>query len=100
MTAPAKTTLPIHQETDRDVKSHCKFLARNATTRNIVDLLLVITILVLLSIAAPIIRGDHCGKFLLKQLNEIIECLNSSRTRPRASKASTSDNERDRVCRV
>ncbi|XP_078359708.1 uncharacterized protein LOC144644156 isoform X2 [Oculina patagonica] len=55
--APAKTTLPVHQETDH---SDCKFRAGNATTRNIVDLLLVITIIVLLSIAAPIIRGDHC----------------------------------------
>ena len=37
----------------------------NATTRNIVDLILVIAILVLLTIAAPVIRGDcnYDGKF-------------------------------------
>jgi len=63
--APAPTTLRIQR--DRNHKSDCKFqlkfLAGNATTRNIVDLLLVITILVLLRIAAPVIRGDRCGKF-------------------------------------
>ena len=59
--APTKTALPIH----RDVMSGCKYVAGNATTRNIVDLLLVITIIVLLGVAAPIIRGDHCGKLLL-----------------------------------
>lgn len=63
--APAPTTLGIHR--DRNHKSDCKFqlkfLAGNATTRNIVDLLLVITILVLLRVAAPVIRGDRCGKF-------------------------------------
>jgi len=64
--APAPTTLRIHQETNfkSDCKFQLKFLAGNATTRNIVDLLLVITILVLLGIAAPVIRGDRCGKFL------------------------------------
>ena len=65
--APAKTALQIHQETDhRDALSDCKFLAGNATTRNIIDLLLVITIIVLLGVATPIIRGDHCaGKFFV-----------------------------------
>jgi len=60
--APAPTTLRIHQETNfkSDCKFQLKFLAGNATTRNIVDLLLVITILVLLGIAAPVIRGDRC----------------------------------------
>ena len=64
--APTKTALPLHQDTDhRDAMSDCKFVAGNATTRNILDLLLVITIIVLLGIAAPIIRGDRCGKLLL-----------------------------------
>jgi len=65
--APAPTTLRIHQETNHhksDCKFQLKFLAGNATTRNIVDLLLVITIVVLLGVAAPVIRGDRCGKFL------------------------------------
>ena len=63
--APTKSTLRTHQEKNcDDMTDDCKFLAGNATTRNIVDLLLVITILVLLGIAAPIIRGDHCGKFV------------------------------------
>ena len=66
--APVPTTLPcIHQE--KNLKSDCKFqlkfLAGNATTRNIVDLLLVIVILVLLGVAAPVLRGDRCGKFSL-----------------------------------
>ena len=59
-------TLRIHQDTnpESDCKSQLKFLAGNATTRNMVDLLLVITILVLLGVAAPVVRGDSCGKFL------------------------------------
>lgn len=62
--APAPMTLRIHQGTNLEsgCKFQLKFLAENATTRNIVDLLLVITILVLLGIAAPVIRGDLCDK--------------------------------------
>ena len=43
-------------------ESEWKVAARNiisnATTRNIIDLLLVLVILVLLTLAAPVIRGD------------------------------------------
>ena len=64
--APAKSALPLHQDTDHsDAMSDCKFIAGNATTRNILDLFLVITIIVLLGVAAPIIRGDRCGKFFV-----------------------------------
>ena len=57
-----QATLQIYQEKDCKYASRCKFLVENATTRNIVDLLLVFIILVLLGVAAPIIRGDHCGE--------------------------------------
>ena len=60
--ASKQATMQIYQEKDCKYASRCKFLVENATTRNIVDLLLVIIILVLLGIAAPIIRGDHCGE--------------------------------------
>ena len=69
--APTKRTLPTHQEKVHEDKSDCKFLAGNATTRNIVDLLLLITIIVLFGIAAPIIRGDRCGKFFSVVISRI-----------------------------
>ena len=77
-------TLRLHQATDleSDCKFQLKFLAGNATTRNTVDLILVLTIFVLLGIAAPIIRGDHCGKFLIWTLRcyeiNFRECINRS----------------------
>lgn len=62
--APSQTTLQLRlREENHDNVSQCKLLADNATTRNVVDLLLVIIIFVLLGVAAPIIRGDVCGKF-------------------------------------
>ena len=66
--APTKMTLQTSQlvavkEDTADWKATIKSFAGSATARNMVDLLLVITILVLLGIAAPIIRGDHCGEF-------------------------------------
>ena len=67
--APTKMTLQTSQlvavkEDTADWKATIKSFADKATARNMVDLLLVITILVLLGIAAPIIRGDHCGEFV------------------------------------
>lgn len=50
----------VEQEEKLDWVSLKRF-ASNATTRNMVDLLLVITIIVLLGIAAPVIRGDCKG---------------------------------------
>ncbi|CAH3142528.1 unnamed protein product [Porites lobata] len=44
-----------------DHKAFLKRLTSNATARNMIDLLLVITILVLLRTAAPIIRGECDG---------------------------------------
>lgn len=59
--APSQTTLQLQlQEKNFENISHCKLLVENATTRNVVDLLLVFIILVLLGVAAPIIRGDYC----------------------------------------
>lgn len=68
--ALTKVTLQTSQlvavkEDTADWKVAIKCLVDNATARNMVDLLLVITILVLLGIAAPIIRGDHCGELFL-----------------------------------
>lgn len=68
--ALTKVTLQTSQlvavkEDTADWKATIKCLVDNATARNMVDLLLVITILVLLGIAAPIIRGDHCGELFL-----------------------------------
>ena len=63
--APSQTTLPLRlrEENHDNYVSQCKLLADNATTRNVFDLLLIIIIFVLLGVAAPIIRGDFCGKF-------------------------------------
>ncbi|CAH3018094.1 unnamed protein product [Porites evermanni] len=44
-----------------DHKGFLKRLTSNATARNMIDLLLVITILVLLRTAAPVIRGECDG---------------------------------------
>lgn len=44
-----------------DHKSLLRRLTSNATARNMIDLLLVITILVLLHTAAPVIRGECNG---------------------------------------
>ena len=68
--ALTKVTLQTSQletvkEDTTDWKAAIKCLVDNATARNMIDLLLVIAILVLLGIAAPIIRGDHCGKLFL-----------------------------------
>ncbi|KAJ7337945.1 Nidogen-2 [Desmophyllum pertusum] len=71
--APTKITLQTNQETDHENMSDCKSIAGNATTRNIVDLLLVITIIVLLGVAAPIIRGDYC---------DIDECTSGNHSCP------------------
>ncbi|XP_027040592.1 pro-epidermal growth factor-like [Pocillopora damicornis] len=61
--APSQTTLQLRlREENHDNVSQCKLLADNATTRNVVDLLLVIIIFVLLGVAAPIIRGDVCER--------------------------------------
>ena len=46
-------------------KAFLKRLTSNATARNTIDLLLVITILVLLRTAAPVIRGECDGMLLL-----------------------------------
>ncbi len=48
--------LVVHQETNCYDMSGCKFLAGNATARDIVDLLLVITIIELSGTAVPIIQ--------------------------------------------
>lgn len=48
-----------------DHKGFLKRLTSNATARNMIDLLLVITILVLLRTAAPVIRGECDGTLLL-----------------------------------
>ena len=48
-----------------DHKAFLKRLTSNATARNTIDLLLVITILVLLRTAAPVIRGECDGMLLL-----------------------------------
>ena len=68
--APSIVTLQMSQEPNQQDTSACKVSMRrfagNATTRNMIDLLLVIIILVLLGIAAPIIRGDYHGKLLQK----------------------------------
>ena len=61
--APSKTTCHIYNEKDQGDELDLKNLAGSTTARNIIDLLLVIIILVLLSVAAPLIRGDYCGKF-------------------------------------
>ncbi|XP_022779835.1 protein kinase C-binding protein NELL2-like isoform X1 [Stylophora pistillata] len=62
--APSQSTsrLQLREENLEKNISHCKLLVENATTRNFVDLLLVIIILVLLGVAAPIIRGDYCER--------------------------------------
>ena len=60
---PTKTALQMYEEKDREGTVDFKIIAGSATTRNIVDLLLVIIILVLLGVSAPIIRGDHCVTF-------------------------------------
>ena len=70
---PSTVTLQMSQEPNQQDISACKVsmkrFAGNATTRNMIDLLLVIIILVLLGIAAPIIRGDFQGKLLLQKTN-------------------------------
>ena len=70
--APSRVTLQMSQGTVHEHTSDCKAPIKrfidNATFRNTVDILLVITILVLLGIAAPVIRGDYYGKLLLQTL--------------------------------
>lgn len=66
MAPSAKVALKMlhHNDVEQEEKSDwvsLKRFASNATTRNMVDLLLVITIIVLLGIAAPVIRGDCKG---------------------------------------
>lgn len=61
--APSKTACHVFDEKDRNDILDLKSLAGSSTTRNVVDLLLVVIILVLLNVAAPIIRGDYCGRF-------------------------------------
>lgn len=68
--ASSNVTLQISQGRDQEDTANCsvfkKRFGANATTRNMIDLVLVIVILVLLGIAAPVIRGrchdvDECS---------------------------------------
>ena len=73
MAPSAKVTLKMSHDNDAEQEEKSdwvsiKRFASNATTRNMLDLLLVTTIIVLLGIAAPVIRGDCKGKFLLSML--------------------------------
>lgn len=70
MAPSAKVTLKMSHDNDAEQEEKSDWIslkrfASNATTRNMLDLLLVATIIVLLGIAAPVIRGDCKGRFLL-----------------------------------
>ena len=69
-------TLQISQGRDQEDTANCsvfkKRFGANATTRNMIDLVLVIVILVLLGVAAPVIRGRCHGKLLLQTLLNLI----------------------------